>query len=72
MLYYSLKSLDKLDVAKEAECLAKAQIPIITSPSTSKVAIPNDFLNLELAVAHAAYDFLNPFQVTLDFISEMP
>ena len=61
MLYYSLKLLNKLNAAKEAKRLAEAQISITTDPSTPKIAILNDFPNLELAAALAAYNSLNPF-----------
>ena len=70
MLRRSLKSLDELDATKEAERLAEIQIPIIIAPTTSKVADLSDFLNLELAAALITYDSLNPFQVTLSFVSK--
>ena len=72
ILRRSLKLLNKLDAAEEAERLAETQTLIITDPPTSEVAASSDFLDLELAAALATYDFLNPFQVTLDFVSEMP
>jgi hypothetical protein len=64
MLRHGLKSLDKLDVIKKAERIAKQDVVSKDLPPNLSLTLlpnPNDFLNPFLALALMAYDLFNPF-----------
>ena len=71
MLYYSLRSLNKLDALKEQERL-KTSIADAQSPTSepSSLALINYFnypLNLLLVAALIAFDLADPYQSSIKF-----
>ena len=66
MLYYSLKSLDKLDALKKQEKLADNISSILATPLLILIDYSSHPLNLLLVSALVAFNPANPYQSSIN------